>query len=84
MDVRKVYALAGVTHEEGQTGFLRLFFAVLALIFIASRIHPFLSLVDREVVFCVPTIFFPFFLRKNISLNSGVCSHFRKNLMCGR
>ena len=61
MDVRKVYALAGVTHEECQTGFLHLFFAVLALIFIPSRILPSLSLVDREVEFCVPTIFFLFF-----------------------
>ena len=26
MDVRKVYALAGVTHEESQTGFLHLLF----------------------------------------------------------
>ena len=30
MGVSKVYALAGVTHEGGQTGFLHLFFAVLA------------------------------------------------------
>ena len=64
--------------------FSTFFSAVLALTFIASRIHPSLSLVDREVEFCVPTIFFLFFLRKNTSLNSGVCSHFRKNLMYGR
>ena len=40
---------AEVTHEEGHTGFLHLPSAVLALIFLARRIHPFLSLVDREV-----------------------------------
>ena len=34
---------------EGHTGFLHLPSAVLALIFLARRIHPFLSLVDREV-----------------------------------
>ena len=48
-------APARVTQEEGQTGFLRLPSAVLALIFIAKRIQPSLSLVDREVEFCVPT-----------------------------
>ena len=48
---------AGVTQEEGHTGFLiHLPSAVRALIFIASRIKPFLSLVDREVEFCVLTI----------------------------
>ena len=44
----------GVTQEEGLTGFLHLPSAVLALIFIARRIQPSLSLVDREVEFCVP------------------------------
>ena len=45
---------AGVTQEEGHTGFLiHLPSAVLALIFLARRIQPFLSLVDREVEFCV-------------------------------
>ena len=44
-----------VTQEEGHTGFLHLPSGVLALIFIARRIQPFLSLVDREVKFCVPT-----------------------------
>ena len=48
-------APAGVTQEEGHTGFLRLPFAVLALIFIASRIQPSLSLVEREVEVSVPT-----------------------------
>ena len=48
---------AGVTQEEGHTGFLiHLFSAVRALIFLARRIQPFLSLVDREVEFCVLTI----------------------------
>ena len=47
---------AGVTQEEGHTGFLHLPSAVLALIFLARRIQPFLSLVDREVEFCVLTI----------------------------
>ena len=48
---------AGVTHEEGHTGFfIHLFSAVRALIFLARRTQPFLSLVDREVEFCVLTI----------------------------
>ena len=43
---------AGVTQEEGNTGFsLHLLSAVVALIFLARRIQPFLSLVDREVEF---------------------------------
>ena len=45
---------AGVTQEKGNTGFsIHLLSAVLALIFLARRIQPFLSLVDREVEFCV-------------------------------
>ena len=45
---------AGVTQEEGHTGFLiHLLSAVRALIFLARRIQPFLSPVDREVEFCV-------------------------------
>ena len=45
---------AGVTQEEGHTGFLiHLPSAVHAFIFLARRIQPFLSLVDREVEFCV-------------------------------
>ena len=48
---------AGVTQEEGHTGFLiHLLSAVHALIFLARRIQSFLSLVDREVEFCVLTI----------------------------
>ena len=49
---------AGVTQEEGHTGFLiHLLSAVHALIFLARRIQPFLSLVDREVEFCVLTTY---------------------------
>ena len=48
---------AGVTQEEGHTGFLiHLLSAVRALIVLARRVQPFLSLVDREVEFCVLTI----------------------------
>ena len=48
---------AGVTQEEGHTGFLiHLLSAVRALIFLARRIQSFLSLVDREVELCVQTI----------------------------
>ena len=48
---------AGVTQEEGHTGFLiHLLFAMHAFIFLARRIQPFLSLADREVEFCVLTI----------------------------
>ena len=49
--------LAGVTQEEGYTGFfIHLLCAVRAFIFLARRIQPFLSLVDREVELCVLTI----------------------------
>ena len=48
---------AGVTQEEGHTGFpTHLLSAVRALTFLARRIQPFLSLIDREVEFCVLTI----------------------------
>ena len=48
---------ARVTQEEGHTGFLiHLPSAVRAFIFLARRIHPFLSLVDREVEFCVVVV----------------------------
>ena len=51
---------AGVTQEEGHTGFLiHLPSAVRALIFVARRIQPFLSLVDREVEFCVLIVLHP-------------------------
>ena len=46
---------AGVTQDEGYIGFLHLPSAVLALTFLARRSQPFLSLVDREVEFCVLT-----------------------------
>ena len=43
---------AGITQEEGHTGFpIHLLSAVRALFFLARRIQPFLSLVDREVEF---------------------------------
>ena len=40
LNVRLVDAAAGVTQEEGHTGFLHLPSAVLALIFITRRIQP--------------------------------------------
>ena len=46
---------AGVTQKEGHTGFFIHLSAVRALIFLAGRIQPFLSLVDREVEFCLLT-----------------------------
>ena len=52
MDVRFVDVPAGVT-KEGQTGSLHLTSAVLALLFLARWIQPFLSLIDREDEFCV-------------------------------
>ena len=56
LDVRLVDVPAGVTLKEGHKGFLRLPSAVLALFFIARRIQPSLSLVDREVDFVYPRI----------------------------
>ena len=67
---------AGVTQEKGHTGFFILpLSAVRALVFLARRIQPFLSLVDREVEFCILTndlivlhplnILFLFFSEKN-------------------
>ena len=56
LGVRFVVVLAGVTQEEGHTGFLHLSSAVLAFCFLVRRIQPFLSLVDRKVEFCVLTI----------------------------
>ena len=56
LDVRLVDVPTGVTQEEGHTGFLiHLPSVVLALIFLARRIQPFLSVVDREVEFCILT-----------------------------
>ena len=54
-DVRLVDAPSGVTQEEGHTGFHHLPPAVLALTFLTTAIQPPLSLVGREVEFCVPT-----------------------------
>ena len=57
LDISSLDVPAGVTQEEGHTGFLiRLLSVVHASIFLASRIQPFLSLVDRDVEFCVLTI----------------------------
>ena len=53
VDVRLVDVSAGVTQEEGHTGFLHLPSAVLALVFLARRIQPFLSVVGREIEYCV-------------------------------
>ena len=51
-----LYVPAGVTQGEGHTGFIIHLSAVHALTFLARRIQLFLSLVDREVEFCVLTI----------------------------
>ena len=56
LDLRFADVPAGVTQEEGHTGFLHLPCAVHAFIFLARRIQPFLSLADREIEFCVLTI----------------------------
>ena len=57
LGIKFVGRTAGVTREEGHTEFItHLPSAVRALIFLARRIQSFLSLVDREVEFCVLTI----------------------------
>ena len=56
LDVGLVDAPAEVTQEEGHIRYLRLPCAVLALIFIARRILPFFSLLDRESNFVYPRI----------------------------
>ena len=54
LDTSSLNVPAGVTQEEGHTGFLiHLLSSVRAFIFLARRIQPFLSLVDREVEVCV-------------------------------
>ena len=53
LDDRLVDVPAGVTQKKGHTRFLHLPSATFALIFSARRIQPFLSLVDREVEFCL-------------------------------
>ena len=56
LDVRLVDVPAGVTREEGHTGYpIHLPSAVLAFIFLARRIQPLLSLVDCGVEICVLT-----------------------------
>ena len=55
LDVRLLDVPAGVTQEEGHAGALHVPSAVLALTFLARRIQPSLSLVDREVEFRVIT-----------------------------
>ena len=56
LDVKLVDVPAGFTQqEEAHTKFLHLLLRWLALIFLARIIQPFLSLVDREVEFCVLT-----------------------------
>ena len=73
LDVRLVDVPAGVTQKEGHTGFLiHLPSAVLAVIFIAKRIQPLLSLVDfSSRILCthelfvspllVATVLFPYY-----------------------
>ena len=57
LDIKFVGRTAGVTQEEGHTGFLiHLLSAGCALLFFARRIQSFLSLVGREVEFFVLTI----------------------------
>ena len=56
LDVRLVDAPTGVTQEKGRTGFIHLASVVLAFIFVARRIQPSLSLVDREVKSVYPRI----------------------------
>ena len=51
LDVWLVDLPAGITQEEGHTGFLHIPSAALALIFLAGRILPALSLFNREVEF---------------------------------
>ena len=56
LEVGFVGVSAGVTQEEGRTGFLHLPPAVLALLFLPRGLQPFLSLGDRGVdFFCVLT-----------------------------
>ena len=61
---------AGVTQEEGHTGFLIHLSAVRALIFLARRIQPFLSLVDREVEFCFVVVVVVVFTLKAVPIST--------------
>ena len=73
---------AGVTQEEDHTGFLiHLLSAVRALIFLARRIQPFLSLVDREVEFCVLTIYEVLFCHGR---NKNPMNHLNEELFISR
>ena len=54
LDVRLVDAPAGVTQEEGHTGFFHLPSVVLALIFIAGRIQPSLPSSTMQSNFVYP------------------------------
>ena len=65
------------TQEEGHTVFLHLPSAVLALVFFARKIQPFLSLDDREVEFC-GVIFYFVCLRKTPS--SCDCTEIRTHV----
>ena len=70
LDARLVDVPAGVTQEEGDTGFLHLPSALLALIFLARRIQPFLSLFDGELIvlhLLGILFYFIFIMRKNPS-----------------
>ena len=56
LDVRLEDVPAGVTQEDGHTGFIiPLPSAVLILTFLARNIQPFVSPLEREASFCVPT-----------------------------
>ena len=52
LDVRLVDVPAGITQEEGHTGFIiHIPSVILACIFLARRIQPFVPLVDRQIEF---------------------------------
>ena len=78
VDVRLLVDVSsGVTQEEGHTRFLHLPFAVLALIFLARKIQPLLlSLVDREVEYCVCVCFLP--IHSGLQLTYQPGSHRKK------
>ena len=76
LDVRLWTYQPGSHRRKVTQGFHDLLSAVIALIFLARKIQPFLSLVEREVGFCVLTIYiivlhvlsiFFFFVRKKNS-----------------
>ena len=55
LDVRLVDVPAGVTKEEGHTGFLYISFCCACLDFSLKKDSAVLSLIYCEVEFCVPT-----------------------------